>query len=115
MQNASHIPDQQSQSPLAGVLNGIPLVNLHDPAIDPTGRMDVLIARALTGLIQATGNPVLCQGILPQLQPVLDTCVHHALGRNANCRRALERLGLVEKVKAKRVRKSTRGTAGGKS
>lgn len=51
-------------------------VDLHAPDVDPTGRVDVLLARALRMVALGSGDPVL-RSLYVDLGPVVDTAIHH--------------------------------------
>lgn len=87
------------------------LADLHDPALNPTGRVDVLVARTLKLIIQRHPDPVL-NLMYRQFQPVID----EALQRNLNGRRikrTLRAIGIipspVRKFKAPRAGRRTKG------
>jgi hypothetical protein len=90
--------------------------DLHDVAVDPTGRIDVLAARALKLAVSKIEDPVL--GVLyAQFQPVIDHQLHTQLGR-VKARVALEKLGIVQprhRTKKTGVRKVRVASSGGKT
>lgn len=45
--------------------------DLHDPTLDPKGRVDVLVARGIKLMVKATPNPVV-QTLYENVQPILD-------------------------------------------
>lgn len=49
-------------------------VDLHDPSIDPTGRVDVLVARGLKLLVERMGNPAI-QTLYTAFQADIDKVV----------------------------------------
>lgn len=67
--------------------------DLHDVAVDPTGRIDVLAARALKLAVSKIEDPVLAV-LYGQFQPVIDHQLHVQLG-SVKTRAALEKLGIV--------------------
>ncbi len=75
------------------------VVDLHDPSIDPTGRVDVLVARAVKTVVGQIKDPVL-QMLYGQFQGVLDNQIHRTL-RRYNCRKGMEELGIIERPIAK--------------
>lgn len=75
-------------------------VNLSDPSIDPTGRVDVLAARALQLAMSRIDDPVL-QVMFDQFQPVIDHHLHQLLGKRG-VKAALETLGIVPPGQRKR-------------
>lgn len=88
-----------------GNTNAMPVVNgirkataqlipdLHSPAVDPTGRIDVLAARALRMAVQKSNDPVLNLWY-QQFQGVIDTAIHQNL-RKLNCAKTLRNLGIA--------------------
>ena len=101
-QNAPHIPQGQPfEAPVAPRRTP----DLHDPFINPIGRVDVLVARGLKLAVDSSRDPVLISWY-SRFQPMLDTLFHARL-RRYNCRKALENLGVVEPC-VKRPRRKTR-------
>ena len=52
--------------------------DLHDPLLDPKGRVDVLVARGIKLMIKTTPNPVV-QTLYDHVQPILDAEIQRML------------------------------------
>lgn len=87
------------------------MVNLHDPALNPQGRVDVLVARTLKLILERNPDPML-NIMYRQFQPVIDQGIHHALN-SRKIKRTLRLIGLlpqpVRKVKTPRAGRMTKG------
>lgn len=86
--------------------------DLHDPALDPTGRVDVLGARALRLAVAKIQDPML-QALYEQFRPVIDHQLHAALGK-VKTEAVLEKLGIVNPRPRKKktgVKKAARKAA----
>ena len=70
--------------------------NLHDPALNAVGRVDVLVARMLKRAVESSTDPVL-RALYTQFQPVLDGLIHQTAQRY-NCAGMLRDLGIAQPV-----------------
>lgn len=69
----------KASTPRAPRVRRVRIEDLHDPALDPKGRVDVLVARSIKLLVKTTPNPVV-QTLYGELQPVLDAEIQRLLG-----------------------------------
>lgn len=76
-------------------------VDLHDPAIDATGRLDVLCARTVKLVVERVPDPMM-KLWYSQFSEAVDAGIYHTLHQH-NVAKSLEKMGLAPK--AKRVRK----------
>ena len=60
-----------ASAPRAPRVRRIKIEDLHDPLLDPKGRVDVLVARGIKLMVKTTPNPVV-QTLYEQVQPILD-------------------------------------------
>lgn len=60
-----------ASAPRAPRVRRAKIEDLHDPALDPKGRVDVLVARGIKLMVKTTPNPVV-QTLYEQVQPILD-------------------------------------------
>lgn len=70
-----------------------PLVDLHDPALNPQGRVDVLVARSLKLIVERNPDPVL-KLMYRQFQPVIDQGIHEML-HTRKIQNTLRQIGLL--------------------
>lgn len=69
------------------------VIDLHDKAIDMTGRVDVLVARTLKLVIEGNADPMM-QMWYSRFQPLIDVGIHSALSK-VNMKRTLINLGIA--------------------
>ncbi len=89
-------------------------VDLHDTAVDATGKLDALVARSLRLVVETHNDPVLAIWY-SQFQPFIDCGFSHLLSRY-NVAKTLRMLGIAPPPKkAKRKgQEQTRSRRGGK-
>lgn len=90
------------------ILRPQPVIDLHSPELDMTGRVDVLVARSLRKVVEVVPDPML-KIFYHQFQPVIDLGIQKHLGKY-NIAATLRSLGLAKPAKPKvKRRRPNRG------
>ena len=69
------------------------LLDLHDLSTDPTGRLDILVARMVKRAVDSSPDPLL-RMLYNQFQPHLDGLIHN-VAKKYDCAGTLRRLGVI--------------------
>lgn len=80
--------------------------DLHNPLLDVTGRVDVLVARVLKRAVESSSDPVL-RALYEQFRPVIDGLIH-STARRYNCAGLLRELGVAPSKPRGRTRSERR-------
>ena len=87
------------------------LVDLHDPSLNPQGRVDVLVARSLKLIMERNPDPIL-NLMYRQFQPAIDQGIHQILNTR-KIKNTLRQIGLlpqpVRKFRSPRAGRRTKG------
>lgn len=87
------------------------VVDLHDPSLNPQGRVDVLVARSLKLVMERNSDPIL-NLMYRQFQPTIDQGIHQILNTR-KIKNTLRQIGLlpqpVRKFRSPRAGRRTKG------